>query len=155
MRSKIALLLVLAFLTALTAPVRTAWACPNGTVCVRGGQGGYTCAGDRCETRSCCAVKRTCECKHGDLPGLGRRPSGEHIGLPESCRFSLSAHPDLRAVPTTAVSSLLIPAPALPVPALPVFAAPAGARVAYSEYNADCGPPPFCPSAPSRAPPSA
>jgi hypothetical protein len=156
-RPKIAILLVIAFVLALAAPVRASWACPDGTVCVRAKNGRYTCARDRCGVGgSCCKITRICECKHGDLPSFGAsHPTAPALQTPDHCLFKVAAKPNLPALAQSAGKLLWLSVDILAAPVAVELALPASTLAWQSEYTLGYRTPPLLSTGPSRAPPTA
>jgi hypothetical protein len=155
-RPRLALLLILAFLAALLAPVRVSWSCPDGTTCVAERGERYVCAGGQCRSHaSCCIVEQPCVCKHGALPGA--RPGSKRLRIegPDHCRFNVSARVQLRSAAQQVATflapdfDLLAPSPPLSVPR------PWGSPVWRDRHGPGFHPPPLLPAGPSRAPPTA
>lgn len=156
-RRNLALFLIVALLATFFAPIRSGWACPDGTACVSGEDRGFVCAGGQCATpKSCCQVKRTVRCKHGALPGQSdqeRRSSG--VESPDHCRFSVSVAPQLVAVTDQGGKLLTVAFDALPVLTAVELVVPAAAPAWRAEYTLGYRPPPILSTGPSRAPPVA
>lgn len=156
MRPKTAIVVILAFLTAFFAPVRTSWACPDGTACVAGNDGVWVCPGGACRSEaSCCVVSRPTACKHGAFPGSGPPDSsGPRVTATDHCSFAVSGKPQLTSLieqPSKLVFLLVaLPEAAAAIPLLRDFA-PVWLTVDTLGYR----PPPCLSTGPSRAPPTA
>jgi hypothetical protein len=155
-RPPIAITVLLAFLTALFAPVRTSWACPDGTPCVPEQGQGFVCADGQCRSHSsCCEVAKPNACEHEALPGLGASaPAGTVVTAPDHCRFSVDSHPHLTSLLQQARTVLLafVALPAAPAAPISLCAArPVWRRADTLGYR----PPPSFTTGPSRAPPAA
>lgn len=148
--------LLLAYLATLVAPLRTAWACPDGTACVPNEQKRFACAGNQCATeKSCCVREHQTACKHGAFPSSkADEHSGHSVQSPDHCRFTISAPTQLTALtvqsaaPLVAIAALLVPFFRLPEA---VYTEP----VWRSEQTLGYRPPPILSTGPSRAPPTA
>ena len=153
MRRPLALLLVLAFIAALTTPVRASWSCANGSACVHDAAG-FICPGKQCAVKgSCCKAKKVV-CKHGALPGSGPRSTHRGYEAPDDCRFDVVGRPHLTGKTEAAVSiqftfAMLPAAPAVRI------SRPVARPTWQSDYTLGYRPPPYRAAAPGRAPPSA
>ena len=156
-RTRLALLLILAFLATFFAPLRASWACPDGTPCVTDRGHGFVCASDHCVTpKSCCEAERPLRCQHGALPAVERPTgSGPALEAPDHCRFSVSAPYHLVAVAEQSTKLLWLSFDLLPAPALIEFMVAAVSPTWQSEYTLGYRPPPSLTLGPSRAPPTA
>lgn len=155
-RPKLGILLILAFVATLFAPVRAGWACPDGTPCLAVRNGGFRCAKTHAEGEaSCCDVRRL-RCRHEAFPiaKSGRDVEPSIRGL-DHCRFTVSDRSQtvaLRQENGASVAHCLdlsLPQPAFE-PSLHA-AAPAW----RSEVTLGYRPPPICDAGPPRAPPAA
>ena len=151
-----ATILVLALLSTLAQPLRTGWACPDGTACVASHEKRFVCAGNQCATeKSCCVKEHPTACKHGAFPGQDRTPaSGSSVQTTDHCRFSISAPTHLTAL-TTDRATVAVTHVALAVPIFATLVASLPAPVWRSELTLGYRPPPALSTGPSRAPPTA
>jgi hypothetical protein len=155
-RPHLAFLVTLSFLAALFAPVRTSWACPDGTACVAERDGAWVCPGGACQSEaSCCQVSRPNACKHGALPGSAPGKAGQPaVSVPDHCSFSVLGVPHPNSLIERA-SKVLFVQVAL-ITATESFELPAGFAPAWLAVDSlGYRPPPHLSSGPSRAPPSA
>jgi hypothetical protein len=148
------LLLVPAYLAMLVAPLRTSWACADGTHCVQDRTRQFVCPGGSCSTgASCCKKKHAVACKHGAFPSIQADSGSAGVESPDHCRFSISAAPKLVAAAET--SDFLLSAgdmlPVAPTTAVPL---PDFVPTWRTEYSLGYRPPPHLSTGPSRAPPS-
>lgn len=154
MRSRLPLLLILACLATPIAPLRTGWACADGTECIVDESRRFVCPGGACSTgASCCLKKRTVACKHGAFPSAKDAPPDTGIELPDHCRFSVSTAPNLVGVVETCPPFVLAAA-AMPVTSAPELQLPEIIPAWRSEYSLGYRPPPHQRTGPSRAPPT-
>lgn len=148
------LTLVLAFLP--LAQVQGSWSCPDGTRCVWQAGEGYSCAVRGPQGPSCCLSRLPRLCRHGALPGAGRRGTSEpaYQGK-EQCRYA--PPPSLDAASNRWLHGGSSPPnvePALPGEALTGF----GHRISCPTRTEDgwsYRPPPLIPAGPPRGPPTA
>jgi hypothetical protein len=151
--SRLPLVLALAFLASIFAPLRMGWACPDGTPCVANHSEHFECASNVCASaKSCCEREHPVACKHGAFPA----PSSDHrtsVQTPDHCRFNISTPPHLAAVVSS--SSLHAPvADALPVRINLELPQPVIVPAWRSEYTLGYRPPPLERTGPTRAPPT-
>ena len=156
-RSKLAILLVIAFLLALLAPVQAGWACPDGTPCVADRDHGFVCASEQCRSHpSCCEVEKPQLCRHGALPTVSDPASTRPvIQSPEHCRFNVTAKPDLKAQAAQTETLLWFSFDVLPALVAVELTAPVGTPTWLAEDALGYRPPPLLSTGPSRAPPTA
>ena len=154
MKPRLAALLILALVATLFAPLKVAWACPDGTPCAATDQG-FACVGGQCATEaSCCRVQTVHLCRHGALPGVSNQAGSKlAVSAPEHCRFSVSVRPHLAAV-TSGKLLLATPDAALALVSF-TLAASAIRPTWLAAPTLGYRPPPLLPSGPSRAPPLA
>jgi len=152
-----AILLIMALVATLFAPVRAGWACPDGTPCVSDRGEGYYCTGDRRAIQtSCCRIERSLRCRHGAFPGNERpeRSVAEIIG-PDRCQFSVSTPPPVVAAAKETGKLLTLSLDSFPAPNSPEVTVPRATPAWQSAYALGYRPPPIPPTGPSRAPPTA
>jgi hypothetical protein len=154
MRSRLPLVLILACLATLIAPLRTSWACADGTQCVLDEARRFVCPGGACSTgASCCLKKRTVACKHGAFPSAKDAPTRSGVQSPDHCRFSVASPPNFVGVVETSAPFAPVEA-ALPVMTGPDLSLPEFTPAWRREYSLGYRPPPHQRSGPSRAPPT-
>lgn len=155
-RPQLALFLVIAFLLALTAPVRPSWACPDGTPCVHDRAHGYACAEKQCGAKASCCIAQTVRCKHGAWPGVAAKPTGPPaLAEADHCQFSLTAPPRLTALAEQTTKFLAFAPALLPADLVVLPVLPPSAPVWRAEQTLGYRPPPLLFLGPSRAPPLA
>jgi hypothetical protein len=150
-RSRGTLFLVLAYLTALVAPLRSGWTCPDGTPCEAMRQ--PVCTAHPAE-KSCCEKPKVLTCKHsGGALTPSAEPQGPQVETPDHCRFHVSVPPQLIAM-TADGTGVVDHGTALPVS---LYVADDRASTGAGRLPAlalGYRPPPLLESGPSRAPPA-